>query len=249
MMGETRFVILGIQRTGTTLLVRLLDAHPEVVCVGELFQSKSAPVDHDLPRYRGYVADSMGRRLLAPLLCRRSVHRYLDRIYGTLQVPAFGFKLMLDQVRRYPAVAAYLREKDFRIIHVVRENLLKTHVSRLRARQTGIYASTEPLPGTQVSIPTASLAGDLDALARENRALESLTAGLGLTQISVSYEAITGDRSQGLSRILSFLGVDATVELESQLVKLTPDELSRAVENYEEMAAALAGSDYEHHLC
>ena len=60
--GQRRFVILGTQRTGTILLMGLLDSHPEIACIGELFQHRADYVQHSVPRYRLYVASSPKNR-------------------------------------------------------------------------------------------------------------------------------------------------------------------------------------------
>ena len=96
-----RFVILGVQRTGTILLMGLLDSHPEIACTGELFQHKTDLVPHSVPRYRLYVTSSLKARVLHLAARRQSIQNYLDNVFTIPDAPAVGFKLMLDQAHRW----------------------------------------------------------------------------------------------------------------------------------------------------
>jgi LPS sulfotransferase NodH len=242
-------VICGIQRTGTTLLVGLLDQHQDIVCVSELFQNKSDHVRYSIPRYKLYVRHSTVRRVLDLLVRGAAVPSYLDAVYSSFDTGAAGFKLMLDQVRRYPPVLDYLKRHGFRIIHIFRENLLRTHISRLRARKTQVYVSAGPVDRIKVHIDVDSLPEDLAALSDDSAALTNLLLGLKLELFSTSYEKLAGEGRQAeLEKILSFLGVDATVNLKPRSVKLTPDDLMQVVENYDEMAGALRHTAYECYL-
>lgn len=265
MNQQTRFVIYGIQRTGTIFLMSLLDSHPNILCIGELFQNKSECVQYSIPRYKLYiessaiyqVLDSVIRKIklngyLGTIMRKIMINRYLDTIYSlsaTTGNDAIGFKLMLNQVKRYPIVLDYLSENKFKVIHVVRENILKTYISRLRAQQTGVYASTHPTQKIKVPVPINSLLEDLDSLSEENNALGNSVSRLGLDHLTISYEQIAHNREPELQEVLSFLGVSETAELKSRLVKLTPDNLEQAVENYDEIVNALKHTKYGSYLC
>jgi len=244
-----RFVILGTQRTGTILLMGLLDSHPEIACVGELFQHRADYAQHSVPRYRLYVASSLKNRLL-DLVARRSLARsYLDSVFVTLDTPVVGFKLMIDQARRFPSVLDYLKAHDFKIITIVRQNLLKTHISRLRALETGVYLSRGPVDRVLLQVPIDSLVEELTALQKEYEAIQGILARLSLDCSSVTYESISGSsRDSEQRRLLSFLGVDPDVHLEPRSTKITPDDLSQAIANYEEVASTLKGTAYQQFL-
>lgn len=244
-----RFVILGTQRTGTILLMGLLDSHPAIVCTGELFQHKADLVQHSVPRYRLYVASSLRDRIFYLAARRRSIQSYLDGVFMTLDAPAVGFKLMLDQARRFPAVLDYLRAHDFKVIHIVRQNLLKMYISRFRARQTGVYLSTESAEKVLLHVPVDSLVEELAALEEEQETLQSLVSRLSLDSVTVSYESIASRARQSeLRRLLLFLGVDPDVHLEPRSTKITPDDLGEAIANYEEVVTALADTAYQRFL-
>lgn len=246
MTEQTRFVIFGIQRTGTTLLMGLLDQHPDVVCVGELFQYRTEDVQHGIRRFRAYVHDSPQRRFLDLIRFGGIIHEYLDTIYPMFNTGAAGFKLMLDQIRRYQPVLTYFVQNEFRIIRVVRHNILRTHISRLRARQSGIYHSAQPIAGSKVQVPLSSLLHDLSQLAADNARLAALACELGLSYHTTTYEQLYGEQwSSEQRRILSFLGVDPEIDLRPKSVKLTPDELESVIANYGEVVRLLTNTPYE----
>jgi LPS sulfotransferase NodH len=246
---DHRFVILGTQRTGTILLMGLLDSHPEIACIGELFQHRADYVQHSVPRYRLYVTSSPKNRIL-DLVARRSLAwSYLDSVFVTFDTPVVGFKLMIDQAIRFPSVVDYLKTHDFKIIGIVRQNLLKTHISRLRALETGVYLSTDQADRVRLQVPIDSLVEELVALERENEVIQRTLTRLGLDYRSVTYESISGlSRDSELQRLLSFLDVDPNVHLEPQSTKITPDDLSQAIANYEEVTSILKGTAYQQFL-
>ncbi len=249
MTEQTRFVIIGVQRTGTTLLMSLLDQHPDVICVGELFQFRTEDVQYGVRRFRAYVHDSPVRRVLDLLRFGGILHDYLDTVYPLLDAPAAGFKIMLDQIRRYRSVLAYFSQHHFKIIHVVRKNILRTHISRLRARQSGIYHSAQPIAGSKIRVPVTSLLQDLSSLAADNATLATLVSELGLPCHSTTYEKLRGEQWSSEKReLLSFLSVDPAVDLLPRSVKLTPDELHLVVANYDEMVRVLEDTPYETYL-
>lgn len=244
-----RFVILGTQRTGTILLMGLLDSHPEIACTGELFQHKADMVQYSLPRYRLHVTSSLKERIRYLISQSSSIESYLDDVFTVLDAPAMGFKLMLDQAVLFPAVLDYLQAHGFKIVRIVRHNLLKTYISRIRARQTGVYLSTGSLETVLLHVPVDSLVEKLAELEKEQRTLQSLLSRLALDSVTVSYESIASQsRESEVGRILSFLSVDPDIRLEPRSTKITPDDLGQVIDNYEEVVTALSDTAYRQFL-
>lgn len=249
MTEQTRFAIFGVQRTGTTLLMSLLDQHPDIVCVGELFQYRTENVQHGIRRFRAYVHDSPRRRVLDLIRFGGIVHDYLDTVYPMFDTSVSGFKIMLDQIIRYQPVLTYFTRNQFKIIHVVRSNILRTHISRLRARQSGIYHSAQPIAGSMIRVPVTSLLQDLSQLSADNARLTMLVSALGLPCHATTYEKLCGEQwSAEKRRILEFLGVDPEIDLSPTSVKLTPDDLELVIENYDEVVRVLKSTPYDPYL-
>lgn len=246
---QARFVILGTQRTGTILLMGLLDSHPDITCLGELFQHRADYVQHSVPRYHLHVTSSLRNRFLDIVARKPTMWNYLDDVFAALDTQVAGFKLMFDQAIQFPMVLDYLQAHDFKIITILRQNLLKTHISRLRALQTGVYLSTGKEEKVLLHVPVDSLVEELMALEKEYEAIQRMLAGLSLDSSSVTYESISGPSAESdLQRLLRFLGAAPHAQLEPRSTKITPDDLSQAIANHEEVASTLKGTAYERFL-
>lgn len=239
----TRFIVLSTQRSGSSYLCSLLDKHPSITCLRELFR----PGAKHAITYRRYRRSSIPRVIRHVLDSRGSIDRYLSGIYGPPQpAEALGFKLMYGQVRRYPEVVDWCRHNEVRVVHLIRRNSLKVIVSRQIAAERGIYWSTRPVETRKVNLKTRALVARLresNTLVEKHRALFS-----SLPYMEVVYEDFVADRDAELRRILEFLGCDVNVQLTSELVKTSPDALDLLIENYEDVRRTLLGTPFEGHL-
>lgn len=247
---KVRFVAFGLARSGTTLLVRLLDSHEQILCMGEVLQPESS-ICHPLypiPRYQLYREQSTRSRLISKLAKDYGLRRYLDWLFETYRNEAVGFKLMLVQLQEFPQVADYMRKKQFRIIHIVRENLLKLHVSYARAQMTDLWVSKKPVAQTQVKLAVRDLLDDLEDLEKQQQLQSQLISQMQLSHIELIYEKLAQDYGQALLPVLDFLGVDKKYKLNTELRKITSDDLKQVIENYQEVTDALTSTRYERFL-
>lgn len=222
-----RFVILSSQRAGTTMLVHDLRSHPEVHCYGELFRRV-----HTGPNTYG------GFRGLLPW---RPPGGYLDRVYDRPE-QAVGLKIMYNQLR-WPLLKSALRSRDVRIVHLVRVNLLKQHVSHLVAVKRQLFAATTAPPAILIECPIDDLVG---TLRRHRRLTEEHRAICGTFEhTEVHYEDFLADRSGQHRSLLTFLAVDPDVPLEGGRVKLNADRLEAVVSNYAEVVRELKGTEFQ----
>lgn len=247
------FVILGTNRTGTTLIATSLNSHPEVVCHGEAFKTflPRAPVDVDDSGYLRYRQESLSRRLGHYVSRRLVVRAYLDRLYRPGPAPEFtcravGFKLMFNQLRQSREIFAYLQRNSIRAINVYRENSLKTWVSRLTARASGVFHASGSVQGAPVVVPLDDLIQRLERIEAEKNAWVSLV-GDRLPLMRVCYESFVADQAGEAESMLRFVGV-ACLPLHSPLRKVGEDRLQDAIANYDEVAQALRGMPYERFL-
>src|SRR5687768_12775761 len=119
-----KFAIVGIRRTGTTLIRTTINSHPQVRCIGEAFnfgprfgpRTRGERCDGG---YRKYINESPGRRTRDLLWRSASVRLYLNDLYSESDKMAVGFKLMNTQSVEFPAVFRYLKRNNVSIIHVV----------------------------------------------------------------------------------------------------------------------------------
>ena len=155
---------------------------------------------------------------------------------------------MLNQFKKYFEIADYLKYHDFKIVHIVRENLLKTHISQIRARHTGVYVARNDQQQIKIALPRSQILKDLDNIKNQNYILTQSIEQLGLCCCTVSYERLQSQKNDQLHRILEFLGVESSVNLSPKSAKITSDDLSQVIENYDEIYSLLKNSEYKKYL-
>lgn len=192
-----KFIVAGTQRSGTTLITTSLDSHPSIHCAGELFKMHQPRGDVEVldGGYQAYV-DSALRLRLADFCCRRFlVPAFLDRFFEQSGFNAIGFKLMDNQTYpgRFPVVIRYLIGRQVSVIHVIRENVFKTHLSRLIAQRRQVFHATQELTDLpKLKISTCDLLPKLSRIESQNTRLKSMFEG-SVPYLAVTYESYTAN--------------------------------------------------------
>lgn len=222
----SRFVIFGRGRSGSTALVSLLNALPNVHCDGEVLKESLI-----FPYFQ----------ILAK--CQRSA------------AAVYGCKILSYQIRKIqpiPYGSVFLRdlyEDGFKIIYLKRDNLVQHAISIIRAKQYGFHQKVSDLPLGQnkpekVRIDTNELLRlmqDSQALNQYERLVLSDIPHLALT-----YEAdMANERRQqrAVDKICDFLSISRG-RVTCQFRKVSPRQLSDSVSNYDEVVRFLARSSY-----
>lgn len=252
-----KFAILGIQRTGTTLIRTTLDSHPDILCMGELFNAASglwpSKPNHRLKElknradldYRNFATMSLANRLGHIFRRESLVTEFLDRLYSQQDYSAIGFKFMLNHLHGFPVVEKYIAEKDISVIHIVRTNVFDTYLSKLTMVARGIAHSTSgEVKKVQVDVPIDSMLGDLEKIRDDGEKWASMFSGK-VPYIRVEYESFVDNRQAELARILGFLDVSQDEKLESSLKKINKGNLGDLITNYAEVKHRLEGTEFE----
>lgn len=249
-MSSVKFFIAGIRRTGTGLIRTTLNNHPQVRCIGEAFnfgdrfgKTRGEKCDDG---YRQFINSIPGGKTRDLLLRKQTVDNFLDHLYEAsenTEKKAAGFKLMQKQSNEFPMVLEYLRRHDARVIHVVRENVLKTLISRTVKRATGQSHTTKAMKKTPVRLEVNRLLKDLERYEADNNRWPQLCASMAY--IRVTYEGFVANQDEELSRMLTFLDVDPIVDLTSHFVKGNPDNIREIIVNYDEVENTLKNTRFE----
>ena len=235
------FLVLGRSRVGSNLLRGLLNAHPQITAFGEIFRDPGC-FDWD---HTGYFQSSASHKLLA-----RDPVRFLDeRVFGRYPrtTGAVGFKIFYYHARDGSAssVWQYLRERrDLRVIHLKRENLLQTHVSRKRAALTSRWVNTTGQPDAAESI-TLDYEQCLDDF-RQTRAWERQGDDYfsGHLVLPVRYEPLAADPGAEATRIQEFLGIRPH-DVVPTTTRQSHQPLSRTISNYAVLKEQFTGTEWE----
>lgn len=179
---------------------------------------------------------------------------YLRQIFSG-NTAACGFKIKYPtQSTIYPEVIDELRQTPrVRVIELTRRNPIKQVISLRnvqRIKQTGQFRSSN----SERAVELEPLELDIELAIAHARYFLRLNRELRLETskfervLHVSYEQIRQDRESTLTRILEFLDLDSNKPLASRFHKITPDRVSDAIANFEELAGQVRGTDLEQFL-
>lgn len=224
----TPFVVLFIERDGSTYLISLLQSHPSVRTLFERFavlRQQGATAEAQLSWARSY--------LRPPLIGRHA---------------AIGFKTKLVDVLDPDGFAALVQSEGIKVIHMRRRNLVKAVISRINARRlyeaTGnwnLYRSADQMP----AMPIDPAEFDLFLREREeaDQSLAAYVRGLAVPALPVEYESLLSDRDGVMSEVSAFLNIRVAA-VTAKTLKNTRDDLREVVENFDALRARYAGTPY-----
>lgn len=217
------FIVLTRSRTGSNLLLSFLNSHPNIFCEGEIFA-------------RLHGADPMTRLGRSFGKQPRHIHAKGLKIfyYHPLDADARG---LWDELER---------RSDIRVIHLTRENILRTLVSRkiagVRDAWTGTRFDRADFADKQVSFTVEDLeTGFTQTREWEIEATRRFSAH---PFISLSYEALVADSTATYHRLLEFLGMPGG-DPHTGLRQQNPEKLRDLISNYDELKRSFTGSRWE----
>ncbi len=238
--SRVRAVILTTQRTGSTFLVECLGSHPDIECASEILIGEP---DSPRPQYRGRFKQLAKIGRIVTSGAWRPAHR-MATFYAGGSARVRAFKVMYNQLA-HPLALRYLRgNRDIRVLHLSRGNLLKVQVSRILMGKRARVQATAPVDAVSTHVdPQEAILAMRAARARYEH-FEGLFRDH--PRLALTYESLFDgpnlDRATA-ARVCDFLGV-APHAMKSKLVKLNPESLREMVTNYDELAEALSRTEF-----
>jgi hypothetical protein len=221
-----KFVLFAQGRTGSTLLGELLGSHPQVVFADEILRARVLST-------RVWVE---GRR-----------RRHPGKVFG------FHVKIyQLDDVQGVRNPARWLRgmhRHGWRVLALRRRNLLRHVLSNMTITATGtVHDRSGAAPRTRLTVDPAEVLYWIGQREKVGAAETSALAGvphLGLTYEDDLLDPARWDDTAG--RVFAHLGLEPT-QVSTSLRQRNPGPLADLVANYDDLAAALAGTPYASYL-
>lgn len=219
-----KVVILGRQRTGSSLLVWLLRSNPRVEIPGEVF------------------------RLLKGSSCREVWKRIFGRHLPWVRYVGFKIFYYHPEDSQDREVWDIIRnDPNIKIIHIKRKNLLRTYISKLIAQKTGAWNSS------QENVPIAKedkqVTVDVEHCITELRDTISWEDTYGKKMfpqhpyMEITYEELTGNLQSTIDKIMHFLSLKK-MRVNSKLKRQNPEKLKDLVNNYDELVNALSETEF-----
>lgn len=245
------YMIACAARTGSTMLVRLLRSHPQLISHGELWGG-DAMVGMD-----GHLAKSCDevpgfQQTLEQLRFEHPERVLYKHFFDARGAHACGFKLKFDELvqPRWQEVRRLVEtDTDIGIVFLHRDDLLQRYLShQVVLRQTGVtnVASGGTLPHIEpFEVDIENCIADIVETRR--RRYEFETSFAAHRCLHLHYEALAADPQGECDRVFEFLGMpSAPVRMATE--KLVREPPQRLVLNYDALMEALrnAGLDAAH---
>jgi LPS sulfotransferase NodH len=237
-----KFVIIGIARTGSTLLISLLNSHSQILAFGELFRSPDS-VGWDVPPFNSYQNPRVNRLYRTDPLAflAKHVFRRWPKEYG-----AVGFKLFYYHARQPPHSLVWdhlAGDPSIGILHIKRRNILKQYYSLQLAHKTNVWAST----GVSVEDPPL-MRLEVEACRKHFawvRSLEHECAEFFKERSvhDVYYEDLITDQDRKMAAIQDVLELRHERVI-AKLARQRRKPLSQAIANYDELKQAFKNTPW-----
>jgi hypothetical protein len=253
-------LIVASQRSGSTFLAKCLNSHSQIRCVYAELLLAFDWKDHLTLMWRAgdrleqYLTEgAIPPKVRDAFRTRKPAWASWEELEGSELAPVMMTKIMYNQLLTSPSLDRYIMANtDIRVIHLRRDNLLKQHVSNVLNRQSAQHSrlshTTQPVPPVAAHINARKAVLHM----RVTRALQNWYVRRLSAHYSVELLYETMIEAGGLSDAASkavFELLDVPPEpLGADLVKVNPDSLRDIVTNYDDLARALTGTEFEKYL-
>jgi len=223
LIGDTnygKFVVIARARTGSNLLLSLLNNHPQIRAYGEKFSH----------------------------LGSKNTKLIFNEIFPKKSTKTIGFKLFyyhpIDSEDK--SIWEILKnDTNFKIIHLQRKNVLRAHISELIARKSDLWMDRG---SNEVGLVKKKININVDefyrVLEKNEKHIEKVKNQFQQHKmIDVFYEDLVDNRSKTMERVFDFLNV-SNHDSKTDLIKQNPEKMNDLIMNYEELVEKLINSKY-----
>lgn len=242
------FVTLGAERTGSTMLGRLLDSHDGCISGGELFNPRlldQGTMDWPIHTMREDAGVRSAWEDGSTDVFARLAE--LEQSEGR----KLGFKLLYYHGLQNPGVLRHVLDRaETRVLHIRRRDRLRRWLSHALADRSDRWASDKQTAATKrredrsIALdPTKTLHDFALQSAYENR----YSALFAERELLVTYEDFAADTAGEGSRILNHLDL-AEADLTVQTVRAGGRPLADSIENLEELRRVFSGTCWSEHF-
>lgn len=237
-----KFIVLTRARSSSNFLISLLQSHPRIRAFGEIFPRRKKQIYWGYPKYPR-SSNILKMREEEPI-------KFLDQVVFRKYPPpvsAVGFKLFYDhaQAGEEKQIWEYLyQDKDLKIIHLKRENLLKVCLSYHIAKITNQWIVNNENYQKNNVVVKLDYDECLKLFEETKKSSEEYDSFFNEHQkIEVIYENLLHNSMQETKRIQQFLGVKLE-RLYSLTLKQNRGALPERISNYYELKEKFENSPW-----
>lgn len=245
----TPFLIGGAERTGSNLLVDMLDSHPHVVSAGELFNTRlieERRLDTQLSLELD-AAEVVALRTASPAACHSHI---LDKARAR-GARACGFKLLYYHAQAENRIIDHLSTlPELRVVHLLRQDALARWISQVRAESSdawwsGAQPTTGKRPGRIVLDPFQALLSLEFTEQAAERFHATFAVQPNVRMLELDYEEMVADFDGTAARVQELLGMDRHPLL-VQFQKMGEKEPRAQIDNWDELVDCFADTRWRH---
>jgi len=254
-------ILLARQRSGTGALGSILDQHPEVKYLGELFHP------NEISRKNSYfnfllqkISNDVNKGL--PTAHEQNYKEYMEYVDGFEVKKNVFIDVKYSSTHHFngnwhtpfdiPKFLQFCKRDQRKIIHLKRQNFLKTYVSGKLAEQNKIWhaKNNADIAITSIKLEVKPLLQYLRSAARQVMHFEGYLKNYP-NILELEYDNLLQNNGQlnieVANDIANLLNIDATLfeKIKTAFVKQTPNDLNTVIENIEEISNLLQGSEFE----
>jgi hypothetical protein len=229
---EKKFFIFGEGRGGSSLLVNLLNSHPDIYCDGEIFNAVS------------------NTKIRFPRLYLKS----RKRITRLIRKPVYGFKVKYTQLVIHQGYKKdfieNLHNSGWKIIYLKRNNYLKATISTILAEKRKYYQKkgNKVINLEKVSIDVEELYKKTKGRERAAELEKEWLIGCDYCYVNYENDLLNSNMHQDtLDRIFQFLEIPSA-QVYTNYRKVSAGDLSRDIKNFDEVKEYFSSSEYAHFL-
>ena len=223
---DTKFIISCAARTGSTMLVHLLRANPNILCHGEVYGGET--LGSIWGKYRQLREEDENFDRALHRMAEGGPEDFLNSVvFDNQGRQAVGFKYKTDESLgewRDTITKFVAADRDIKVIHLIRKDLLDQFISHhVVTSQTSVTFAhkAEDIPEAQPFTVEPDYVLDYlkDVQAREEQSLEVYQ---GHELYTVSYEDLVAEKQEVHNGLQEFLGLTPS-QLHTTTKKLIPD--------------------------
>lgn len=254
-----KFVLISHHRSGSTMLMHMLSQFPGFIMHDELFVMGGSYKPSTLREWLRVPEEVYLTAYLSKMQDQNGLIRnYLDRIYfPSSEGKTVGFKIMYNQILSFGYLFDYIKERNIRIIHLIRNNVIKGVLSAKYRRypRGSVYDPSDALrknmgleEGEVIERFTINPEELLPFFRKREAYISQFKERLPSFPhyLELIYEDITNNgeniaylEEKYVKKILEFLDIDAarTRKIVAYERKKAPPKISQYIENYPELVS------------
>ena len=247
--GATKFMIMGVARSGTTWLADLLHSHSDIICAQEPFhhswegrraRHRMFWNDEDFFLHKANRPEPEGKGTYV------RARKYLKDKVWTLPAPVVGFKGLVSNLSPRDDLARYLHRMgdDLHTLWMAR-NPIRCCLSGFHARKLNQWASrkrNQIKHRPVVDLAVGDVVKAIERIAHANRHIRRLCSNI----LVVEYKELLTNHYETMGQVLHFLHVRPWA-CSTDYLRLQPGELRKLISNFDELKEQLP-DEYRHYL-